>query len=126
LPGIVILKLLAWDDRPEVRRDDIKDISDILRHFFDMYDNEIWENHSDLFGDDYIDTLHTVARVMGREMKKIAKRNDKLFTRIEGIINDNTANVEKSKIAVIMNEYFQNTVEENFKLLNQLKKGFTE
>ena len=24
LPGIVILKLIAWDDRPEVRRDDIE------------------------------------------------------------------------------------------------------
>ena len=59
-------------------------------------------------------------------MRKIAKRNDKLFSRLEGIIDDNTANVEKSKIAVIMNEYFQNTVEKNMKLLQHLKQGFTE
>lgn len=49
LPGIVLLKMIAWEDRPEVRRDDIIDISDILHHFFDMYDEEIWSNHSDLF-----------------------------------------------------------------------------
>lgn len=29
LSGIIILKLIAWDDRPEVRGDDIDDIADI-------------------------------------------------------------------------------------------------
>jgi len=73
LPGIVILKMLAWDDRPEVRRDDIIDISDILNHFFNMYDEEIWNNHNDLFEDENDDLKHIAAKVMGREMSKIAK-----------------------------------------------------
>ena len=34
LPGIVILKLIAWDDRPEVRRDDIDDIAEIIKNYF--------------------------------------------------------------------------------------------
>jgi len=126
LPGIVILKLLAWDDRPEVRRDDIKDISDILNHFFNMYDNEIWENHHDLFGENDADLKHIAARVMGREMSKIAKRNIKLFARIEGILNANTDDMPNSKMAAIMIEYFENTVEDNVLLLQQLKQGFTE
>ena len=49
LPGIVLLKLMAYEDRPEIRRDDIKDISKILKHFFDMYSEEIYANHLDLF-----------------------------------------------------------------------------
>lgn len=126
LPGIVLLKMIAWDDRPEVRRDDIKDISDILNHFFDMYDNEIWENHNDLFGDENADLKHIATRVMGREMRKIAKRNEKLFGRIEGILNANTGDTANSKMAVIMIEYFGNTVEDNVLLLQQLKQGFTE
>lgn len=65
LPGIVLLKMIAWDDRPEIRRDDMLDISDILNHFFDMYDNEIWENHNDLFGEEASDLNHIAARVMG-------------------------------------------------------------
>lgn len=48
LPGIIILKLIAWDDRPEIRIDDKKDIAEILRHYFHINDNEIWEDHSDL------------------------------------------------------------------------------
>ncbi len=126
LPGIVLLKLLAWHDRPEARRDDIKDISDILNHFFNMYDNEIWDNHNDLFADENSNLEHIAARVMGREMKKIAIRNEKLFSRIEGILNANTDDMPNSKMAVIMIEYFGNTVEDNVQLLQQLKKGFTE
>jgi predicted nucleotidyltransferase len=126
LPGIVVLKLIAWDDRPEARRDDIKDISDILNHFFKMYDNEIWNSHSDLFGEDNTDLKHIAARVMGREMNKIARRNGKLFKRIEGILKDNTDDMPNSKMGAIMIEYFDNTVEDNVLLLQQLIKGFKE
>ena len=126
LPGIVLLKMIAWDDRPEIRRDDIKDISDILNNFFNMYDNEIWENHSDLFVDEKDDLKHIAARVMGREMSKIANRNEKLFKRIEGILNANTIDKTKSKMAIIMIEYFQNTIEENVSLLKKIKEGLTE
>ena len=78
IDGIVLLKLIAWDDRPESRRDDIKDISDILNHFFDMNDNEIFENHHDLFEKEEASLKHIAARVMGREMSKIAKKNELL------------------------------------------------
>ncbi len=126
LPGIVLLKLLAWDDRPESRRDDIKDISDILNYFFDMYDEEIWNNHHDLFDNAEADLKHIAARVMGRELKKIAGGNDKLFNRIEGILEVNTDDAANSSMAVIMREYFDNTLEDNVDLLKQIKQGFTE
>lgn len=125
LPGIVLLKLLAWDDRPEARRDDIRDISDILNHFFDMYDNEIWENHNDLFEAE-ADLKLIAARVMGREIKKITTQNEKLSARIEGILKANTIDIANSEMAAIMIEYFDNTMEDNVKLLQQLKQGFTE
>jgi predicted nucleotidyltransferase len=126
LPGIVLLKMIAWNDRPEKRRDDIKDISDILHHFFDMNDDEIWKNHNDLFEDETADLIHIAAKVMGREMRKIASRNKKLFNRIEGILNNNTNDIPNSKMAAIMVEYFENTVEDNVLLLEQLKQGFVE
>ena len=126
LPGIVLLKLIAWDDRPEARRDDIKDICDILNHFFSMYDNEIWENHSDLFSEENADLNHIAARVMGREMSKIAKKNEALFERINKILEANTNNIPNSKMAIIMIEYFENTLEESVILLRQLSLGFTE
>ncbi len=125
LPGIVLLKMIAWDDMPEKRRDDIKDISDILNHFFNMYDNEILENHHDLFNEE-ADLKYIAARVMGREMNKIAKRNKKLFERIDRILEANTTDIASSHMAEIMIEYFDNTMEDNVTLLKQLKQGFTE
>ena len=61
---------------------------------------------------------------MGREMSKIANRNEKLFKRIEGILESNTSDTTNSKIAAIMVEYFGNSMDDNVKLLMQLQKGF--
>ena len=126
LPGIVLLKLIAWDDRPESRRDDIKDISDILNHFFDMNDNEIFENHHDLFEKEEASLKHIAARVMGREMSKIAKKNELLFSRIVGILDSNTLVSQNSDMAKIMVEYYDNTIDDNVRLLKHLRQGFTE
>ncbi len=126
LPGIVLLKLIAWDDRPESRRDDIKDISDILNHFFDMNDNEIFENHHDLFEKEEASLKHIAARVMGREMSKIAKKNELLFSRIVGILDSNTLVSQNSDMAKIMVEYYDNTIDDNVQLLKHLRQGFTE
>ena len=126
LPGIVLLKLLAFQERPEIRRDDIKDISKILKHFFDMYADEIYENHNDLFGDKDINLHWIAARVLGRDMGKIARLNDALFLRIRKILKKNTIDIHSSDIAKIMAEFFQNTIEENVKLLEQVKIGCLE
>lgn len=126
LPGIVILKLLAWNDRPEKRRDDILDISDILHHYFSMQDNEIWENHFDLFTGDNTDLLHVAARVMGREMRKIVIKDDALFQLIDGILERNSANVDHSHIGAIMTAYFNNTVQENITMISEIRKGLLD
>lgn len=128
LPGIVMLKLLAWHDRPEMRRDDIKDISDVLNHFYTMYDETIWNDHNDLYTDENMEMpeIHIAARVMGREISKIAKQNEQLFARIDGILETNTADIANSHMATIMIEYFDNTMEDSVTLIKQLKQGFTE
>ncbi|MNQ10470.1 hypothetical protein D3C85_233110 [compost metagenome] len=125
LPGIVLLKLMAYEDRPEIRRDDIKDISKILKHFFDMYAEEIYTNHLDLFGQDQeLDML--AARVMGRDMAKIARLNEELFTRIAALLDKNTVSPASSGIAKIMAEFFENTIQSSMDMLIEIKVGFME
>jgi predicted nucleotidyltransferase len=126
LPGIVLLKMIAWDDRPEARRDDILDISDILHHYFDMRKDIIWDEHFDLFEDEGAELPNIAAKVMGREIKAIASRSNHLHDRIESILNANTIVAETSKMAGIMVEYYQNTAEENLRLLRFLKAGYEE
>ncbi|HVW99508.1 MAG TPA: hypothetical protein VHA52_03575, partial [Candidatus Babeliaceae bacterium] len=124
LPGIVLLKLVAWDDRPEERRDDIKDIAYILLHFFDMYQETIWAEHNDLFMDDANELPSIAARVMGREIRKITERSDALHERIASILNKNTEDLTSSRAAEIMVEVTKNEVSDNFKLLEEINKGF--
>ena len=125
LPGIVILKLVAWQDRPEIRRDDIKDVSNILKHFFDMYAEEIFENHNDLFGDNTFELHLIAARVMGREINKIAKRNEILHNRLKDLLEVSTNN-KNIEIARIMVEFYENTIEDNLAILEQIKIGYLE
>jgi len=124
LPGIVILKLIAWEDRPEIRRDDLKDILTILTHFFEMYTDQIYEHHSDLFGDDDFGLNLIAARVMGREMKKIGIRNEKLNERLTNLLEKNTMDVNTSEIGKIMANLANTTVEESLKPLLEIQRGF--
>ena len=124
LPGIVLLKLIAWDDRPELRSGDIIDIADILKYFFDMYTDEIYENHHDLFQYDEMELIDIAAIVLGREIKKIACRNKELENRLLHILNGNTESYATSRIAILMTSYFDNTAEDNYKLLIRIKHGY--
>lgn len=124
LPGIIVLKLIAWDDRPEIRRDDILDISDIIQHFFEMNNDLIWDRHSDLF-DENPDLLKISARVIGRLIKKIVVRNEKLQIRIHQILANNCANAADSRMADIMIAYFD-TTEDCVNLIRLILTGLTE
>ncbi len=87
----------------------------------------IWEEHNDLFVDEVDRDLIAVAgRVMGREMKKIAMRNDTLLSRIRRILTKQTTDPKTSDLSAIMVTYFDNTAEENLILLKEIKQGIEE
>ena len=83
-------------------------------------------NYNQLFGEEEFDLKELATRVMGREIKKIAKRNPKLEDRVMSILEKNTNDIPNSSMALIMLEYFKNTVEDNVKLIGQIKMGFQE
>lgn len=122
LPGIVLLKLIAYDDRPEIRRDDLIDIADILFHFFNIYDELIWNKHNDLFEDD-VSLEKISSRVLGREMGKILKRNDKLKKRVIGIL---AASSSAKAIAEVIAGTLDKTVDEIDEWLHEIILGINE
>lgn len=64
LPGIVLLKLIAWSDRPEERDNDLYDIFKIIENYFDCEYDEIVEFHHDTFPEDDFDQLKIAERVL--------------------------------------------------------------
>lgn len=126
LPGIVLLKFIAWNDRPEKRTKDLRDIAEILHYFFDMYSNEIYDHHSDLFAGKELELSEIAARVMGREMRKIAARNERLMEQITSILEAATADGTGSALARNLAALLKNDAEENLTVLQQLKQGLND
>lgn len=123
LPGIVILKLIAWDDRPEVRRDDIDDIAEIIKNYFHLNDEVIFEQHSDLFTDD-IELDEVASQFLGREIGKIVSGNPKLVERIKGILENGLNN--NNNLAELYASESDETIEYSKSLISHIKKGIEE
>jgi len=123
LPGIVILKLIAWDDRPEVRRDDIDDIAEIIKNYFHMNDEVIFEQHSDLFTDD-IELDEVASQFLGRELGKIVSGNPRLIVRINGILENGLH--DKNNLAELIARESGETIEYSKSLISRIMKGIEE
>lgn len=126
LPGMVILKLIAWSDRPEERGSDLYDILRIIEHYFDLEFNEIVENHNDTFPEKDFDRLKIAARVLGRKTSKFLNVSEAIKERIQSTIDKNTISPETSEIA---KQWIQNKdwdLEYAHTLLEELKKGLKD
>jgi predicted nucleotidyltransferase len=86
LPAIVLLKLIAWDDRPDYRLKDLGDIALIFDNYFDLSSDDIYDNHNDLFGD--IELNEIAAHVIGRKIKYIIGDSIDLKTRLSHILTE--------------------------------------
>ena len=100
LPGMIILKLVAWSDRPEERTDDLTDILKIIEHYFNHNFDEIVEFHYDIFPVDAdIDTLIVAAEVLGRKARIYLNKSEKLAIRINELLDINLKDASLSDIA---------------------------
>lgn len=123
LPSIVLLKLIAFDDRPEMRSKDARDIANIIHHFFDLKADYIYREHSDLFVDEDDDqTLEEIAaKVIGREIKKICADNQPLLERLKQILQSNIDIKEESLFIRNMVAETAGTVEKSIQLIQKLR-----
>jgi predicted nucleotidyltransferase len=127
LPGMVILKLIAWSDRPEDRGNDLYDILRIIEHYFDLNFDEIVEHHFDTFpDDDKLDQFKIAARVLGRKASKFLNVSKAINDRILKTINENVVNVKKSAIAKQWIRDKDWDLKYAVEILEELKKGLTE
>lgn len=126
LAGIVILKLIAYDDRPEIRSNDMGDIAAIIRHYFDLESDLIYDNHADLFVGEEQNLEHIAARVLGRQMKLILNRNALLKERIISILQLNAQSPGNSSIGLqFVNGNIQ-TVDEAILVIKEIITGIEE
>lgn len=126
LHGMVVLKLVAWSDRPEHRYKDPYDILQIIEKYFEMYSDEIYKEHNDLFDQDEFDMLKISSRVLGRKVASILMKSERLKERILSVLDDNIKSPVESTIAIKWALEHDYEVEYTINLLEELKQGILE
>lgn len=123
LPGMILLKLVAWSDRPEERDNDLVDILKIIEHYFEYNFDEIVEFHNDIFNEQEFDQLKIGAEVLGRKAKLYLNKSETLSNRILSIIESNLREQETSAIARRWARTKDWTIEYAISILEAFKRG---
>jgi len=123
LSGMVILKLIAWSDRPEERENDLSDILKIIQHYYRLKWDEIVEKHYDILDKDPIDQLQIAAEVLGRNSKMYLQKSEAISARVLKVLETNLEDATKSAIAKEWARKLDTNIEYAFELLHRFQKG---
>lgn len=127
LPGMIVLKLVAWSDRPEERENDLADILKIIQHFYDVAYDEIVEFHYDTFPEvDDFEEIVIAAEVLGRKAKVFLNKSERLSQRILKVLKENLTEASKSKIAKEWARKLDKDIEFAYNILEAFQKGILE
>lgn len=124
IPGIIILKMIAYDERPDRRVKDVEDIDNICQNYPILEDENIWTNHSDLYRDE-LDHLDVGMIALGREMSKLISDNEKLRGRIIEILNK-AISLESGFISIMIRDPAIETINQKRHILRNILRGLTE
>lgn len=86
IEGIFILKLISWNDKPNLRQKDLEDIAVLLKNAWELYETEAYEKHLEIFDDENFETQTGAAHVIGKKMRPILNSNKTLQENIVNII----------------------------------------
>jgi len=127
IQGIVILKLVAWSDRPEDRGNDPYDILRVIEHYNDLeFDTNMLEHYDLIPEEDDFDERLFSARILGRKAKAYLDESKELETRIFEVLEANTVEAEASRIAKSWATQKGWDLEYCLALLEEFKAGLSE
>jgi len=124
LASIILLKLIAFDDRPENRTQDIKDIAVIMSHYFHIESSLIYDRHNDLFTQGDFELIDIAAYVIGRELNAIISDNETLRNRVLNILS--LTEKYHHRIPELMAQNATFPIEQARKLLREVAQGIKQ
>lgn len=124
IPSVILLKLIAYDDRPDNRPNDPIDIDSILKHYPSIESEMIWGEYNFLYDDD-VSHEDVGIKVLGYEISKIILKNEKLTKRVLDIL-DRAIKLESRLAEKMIQNAEIETIELNTRKLSILKKGIEE
>jgi len=126
LPGLCIMKLIAFGEKPE-RLKDWEDLLFILRNYHEIAGAELFEGkHDDLITDE-LDFPVASARLLGRNMQSILNKNANLKQLIIANLTNKLQNFSPADIDQMYEVRDANDKQvETLKLVSELIKGIKD
>ncbi len=87
LPGLCVLKLIAFYEKPDRRAKDLEDFYFLLENYGEIAGDQLFEGveHEDLIKDDFELALAS-ARLLGRQIKNLTLGSPELSTKLNQIL----------------------------------------
>ncbi len=127
IEGIFILKLISWKDKPSFRTKDLDDLSFLLQHASDMYEEEAYIDHPELFEDEYFEMQTAAAKIIGKKMAPILARNNLLYDTVIEILEHGVQDDGKAKNPELnVAQNLDITIEKAKTILTYLLNGINE
>ena len=98
LPGLFMLKLVAWNDRHLSGSKDAYDMVLLLTNYLDINTERAVEEHYDLYEAEKFDLVIAGARLMAKDIKLLVRKNEKTMRYLIGIISKEIKLAEESPL----------------------------
>ncbi len=98
LPGLFILKLIAWKDRNLSVSKDAYDMALLLKNYLDINMERAVEEHYDLYETDEFDQIIAGAQLMARDVKLLIMNNKKTLEYLHEILTKEIEIAEESQL----------------------------
>lgn len=98
LPGLFILKLVAWKDRHLLGSKDAYDMALLLTNYLDINTERAVEEHYDLYETDEFDQVIAGAQLMARDVKLMVQENEKTLEYLREILTEEIDLAEESRL----------------------------
>jgi predicted nucleotidyltransferase len=123
IPGIFVLKLIAWCDRCKQTNKDAEDMASMLDEYFEINIDRAVEEHPDVFEAENFTTFTAGAVLLGRDVRNILSGNNDLLQESARIIYEQIDKAEKSfLIGQILETHRAKKYEEVHRVLTLLRK----
>jgi predicted nucleotidyltransferase len=126
VPGICIMKLLAWKDRGLKDNRDGKDLGFILANYIEMKYEDLYAAHEDLMISPDFDRVVTTARIMGRDIGDLLKSNNVALRQVYEILDAATEDEEYSRLALSMKDGGSISYKTAYDAVIALMKGISD
>lgn len=126
LPGLVMLKFVAYDDRPFERQADLQDIWYVMTKYLDAGNEDRLYQDSDLLTDENFNFRTVGARLLGRDLAKILNDQTKKIVLKYLSEDENSGLTRISEIVSHRENRLGENLNEIIEMFQELRRGIFE